>query len=61
MKRFIFTTVFLTASVGSFAQTSSASAMQPSPITNDCVAVPYRISDEGIKLRGSARATSSVA
>ena len=50
MKRFIFTTVFLTASVGSFAQTSSASAMQPSPITNDCVAVPYRISDEGTKL-----------
>jgi hypothetical protein len=50
MKRLIFATAFLTASAGCFAQTSGASAMQPSPITQDCVTVPYRISDEGTKL-----------
>jgi len=50
MHKRLLTIALLFASLGASAQTSGATSIQPSPITQDCVTLPYRISDEGTKL-----------
>lgn len=50
MKLHFLLTIALLAPFSTFAQTSSTSALQPTPIVKNSVILPYRISDEGTKL-----------
>ena len=50
MNKHLLILALLLTSISAGAQTSGASNTKPSAITKDCVALPYRISDEGTKL-----------
>lgn len=50
MQKTILSLAFVLTSTVASAQTSSAGALTPTPIKKNTVAVPYRISDEGVKM-----------